>query len=138
MSRSHQLGDLQIAIMRVLWREGEASVAQVHEALSDERPRALTTIATMLVKMEKKGVVSHRSEGRQFVYSPTVSEQDVTRSMVAELTARLFEGNAALLVGHLLTEQEIDAAELERLRGLIGEAEASQANGEAEDGHGAR
>ncbi len=119
MERSHTLGDLQHAIMRVLWDHGEATVALVHETLQGDKDRALTTIATMLTKMEKKGVVSHRLEGRQFVYRPVVSEAEVTRSMVAELTQRLFAGDVGALVGHLLTEQEIDPDELERLRELI-------------------
>lgn len=121
MGDKHILGDLQHAIMRVLWREGEATVARVQEALEGDRDRALTTIATMLVKMEKKGVVSHRSEGRQFVYRALVSEADVQRSMVGELTDLLFGGDVTALVSHLLTEQEIDDAELKRLKSLIAE-----------------
>lgn len=121
MGRSHHLADLQYAIMRVLWSEGEATVAKVQEALADERGLALTTIATMLTKMEKKGVVAHRSEGRQFVYRPLISEKQVHRTMVAELTDRLFQGDFKALVSHLLTEQEIDASELKRLKALIEE-----------------
>ncbi len=121
MGDKHILGDLQHAIMRVLWREGEATVARVQEALEGDRDRALTTIATMLVKMEKKGVVAHRSEGRQFVYRALVSEADVQRSMVGELTDLLFGGDVTALVSHLLTEQEIDDAELKRLKSLIAE-----------------
>jgi len=120
MSRQHHLGELQLAIMRVLWGSGEATVAQVHRALGDDR--ALTTIATMLSKMEKKGVVTHREEGRQFVYRSTVSEAEVQRTMVASLTDRLFEGDVTALVSHLLTEQEIDVDELDRLRELIDRA----------------
>ena len=119
MTRSHQLGDLQLAIMRVLWAQAEATVAQVHQELEPERGLALTTIATMLSKMEKKGIVTHRSEGRVFVYLPTISEEDVHRSMVADLTERLFEGSPAMLVNHLLTKQEIDAGELAEIRRLI-------------------
>lgn len=119
MERSHQLGGLQHAIMRVLWDQGEASVAEVHRALQGERDRALTTIATMLSKMEKKGVVRHRAEGRQYVYRAAVSEADVKRTMVSDLLELLFSGDAGALVGHLLTEQEIDREELERLRALI-------------------
>ena len=119
MTRTHQLGELQLAIMRVLWVRGEATVAQVHQALEAERGLALTTIATMLSKMEKKGIVSHRSEGRLFVYQAEVSEADVSRSMVAELTDRLFEGRASLLVSHLLSTQEIDSRELALIRRLI-------------------
>jgi predicted transcriptional regulator len=110
------LGDLQHAIMAVLWARGEATTAEVHEALRAERGLAFTTIATMLRKMEDKGVVAHRAEGRQFVYRPTVSEEQVRRSMVGELLERLFEGDPKALVAHLVSEHEIDAGELAALR----------------------
>ena len=118
-TESHHLGDLQLAIMRILWSQGEASVADVHEALEPERGLALTTIATMLAKMEKKGVVEHRAEGRRFIYRPTVSEGQVRRSMVTDLTSQLFRGDVFALVNHLLSEHEIDARELDQLRSLI-------------------
>ena len=119
MSNDSKLGDLQHAIMRVLWDRGETSVSDVHQALFSERGLAPTTIATMLVKMEKKGVVSRRLEGRQFRYRPAVSEEQVQSSMVSELTSRLFDGNAAALVSHLLSAQEIDRSELAEIRRLI-------------------
>lgn len=126
MDESHHLGDLQLAIMRILWSGGEASVAEVHEALEPDRGLALTTIATMLAKMEKKGVVEHRAEGRRFIYRPTVSEGQVRRSMVADLTSQLFRGDVFALVNHLLSEHEIDTRELDRLRGLIAARESAR------------
>jgi BlaI family penicillinase repressor len=127
MGRTRTLGDLQLTIMRVLWREREATVARVHEALLDERALAHTTVATMLVKMEKKGVVQHRLAGRRFVYSPTVSEAEVKRGMVGELTERLFAGDVTALVSHLLAEHDASEQELEELRRLIDEREKMEA-----------
>lgn len=123
MSRTHQLGELQLEIMRVLWTDREATVAQVHRALLQRREIAPTTVATMLSKMEKKGVVTHRTEGRQFVYRPTVPEIEVHRSMVGDLTRRLFGGDPTALVHHLLNEQEIDPTELAAIRRLIEDRE---------------
>lgn len=111
----HSLGDLQHAIMRILWAAGEASSAEVHAELLAERGLAPTTIATMLRKMEQKGVVTHRAQGRQFVYRAIVSEGDVRRSMVAELLDRVFLGDPAALVSHLVAEREIEPNELEEL-----------------------
>ena len=121
MSTRYTLGELQLAIMRVLWSLDEASVSQVHQALPESRNRALTTIATMLSKMEKKGVVSHRQEGRQFMYEATISEDEVKRSMVSDLARRLFEGDFTALVTHLIDEREIDAEELDLLKAKIAE-----------------
>src|ERR1051325_9739198 len=98
MVESHKLGDLQHAILRVLWEKREATVVEVQEALSDGRDRALTTIATMLTKMEKRGLVEPRSSGRQFVYRASVSESKVRCSMVSELTSKLFGGDLTALV----------------------------------------
>lgn len=119
----HRLGDLQLAIMRVLWAAGEASVAEVHAALHADRGLAPTTIATMLRKMEEKGVVAHTRSGRSFIYQPTIQEEDVHRSMVGELVHHLFEGDATALVSHLVTEGRIDSADLAALRRRIDAAE---------------
>jgi len=114
------LGDLQHAIMGVLWERGEATTAEVHEALREERGLAPTTIATMLRKMEDKGVVAHHALGRQFVYRPTVTEDLVRRSMVGELVERLFGGDPKALVAHLVSEHEIAPGELGELRRRVG------------------
>lgn len=119
MKSPMQLGDLQLAIMQFLWSKREASVSEVHQGLYEERRLAPTTIATMLRKMEEKGVVAHRTEGRKFIYRPTVSEHHTRRSMVEQLTRRLFAGNVAELVSHLLAEHSVDEAELEHLKRLI-------------------
>lgn len=123
MSKTNQLGNLQLAILRVLWAQGEATAGDVHAALQPERGLAPTTIATMLKKMEARGLVSHRDEGRRFIYRPSVSEETVTRAMVADLTDRLFGGKVTDLVNHLIVEHDIDRAELAELNRLIAQAE---------------
>ena len=112
--------------MQVLWSRREATVTEVHAALLEDRGLAPTTIATMLKRMEAKGVVTHRVEGRQFVYRALISEEAVKRSMVGELTSRLFRGDPLALVNHLIAEHEIDAGELGRLESLIREREQEE------------
>ena len=119
MTRAKTLGDLQLAIMRILWQRREATVAEVHRTLYEERGLAPTTIATMLVKLEKKGVVSHRLDGRRYIYRPCVEEAEIQRSMVSELTDRLFAGDVTALVSHLLSEHQTDPAELAELERQI-------------------
>lgn len=123
MTKTSSLGELQLAILRVLWSCGEATASDVHAALHAERGLAPTTIATMLKKMENRGLVTHREDGRRFIYRPAVTEEVVTRSMVADLTERLFGGKASELVGHLLAEHDIDRSELAELNRLISQAE---------------
>ena len=119
MSTKHRLGDLQFAIMKILWERGQGTVNDVHQALLSERGLAPTTIATMLKKMEEKGVVTHDVAGRQFVYRPIVQEEDVTRTMVGELVDRLYGGDALAMVSHLLTERDFDENELAQLKDMI-------------------
>jgi predicted transcriptional regulator len=112
--------------MQVLWERKAVTVAEVHQALLPARGLAPTTIATMLRKMEGKGVVSHRVEGRHFVYQPTVSEEEIQSSMLGELLDRLFAGDPAALVAHLVADRGIDDEEIERLRGLLDDAESGK------------
>lgn len=119
MTVQQQLSDLQFSIMRVLWELEEARVAEVHQTLQHERGLALTTVATLLSRLEKRGLVSHRTEGRQFVYRATVSEGEVRRSIVSDLTDRVFEGDLPALVSHLLTSREVSSGDLARVRALI-------------------
>ena len=126
MAHRHQLGDLQFAIMRVLWARGEAAASEVHGVLLDERGLALTTIKTMLRKMEDRGIVGHRVEGRQFIYQATVVESDVREGMVGDLVRRLFRGDSAALVNHLIEAGDIDADELDELRSRLSSKRAKQ------------
>jgi predicted transcriptional regulator len=110
------LSDLQIAVMRVLWQRGESSVTDVAAALAEERGLKYTTVATLLTRLEKRGVLQPRREGRQLIYRALVSEPQVRRSMVADLIDSLFGGNAQELVAHLVSESEIAPGDLERVR----------------------
>jgi predicted transcriptional regulator len=120
MSRKPQLASLQLAIMRVLWNREEATVAEVRDVLAAEgRELAYTTVATMLAKMERKGQVAHRSSGKAFIYHPVLRQEQVSRSMVADLAHRLFGGDVTLMVSHLLDGCELSSSELARLKALI-------------------
>lgn len=130
MPQPSRLGDLQLSILGELWQRGEATVAEVHDALAPSRGLALTTIGTMLRKMEARGLVAHRSEGRVFVYRPLMREQEVRTSMLGDVIERLFDGSATELVSRLLREGDFQPDELSQLRRLI---DARQAKLEEEE-----
>ena len=115
----HRLGDLQLRIMQALWERGEATVSQVLEDLAAHADLAYTTVATMLRKMENRGLVIHRVEGRSFIYRAKVKAEEVSRSMADHLVDRLFEGSLTDAVNHLLTTREVSREELTRLERLI-------------------
>jgi predicted transcriptional regulator len=115
-----KLTGLQLAVMRVLWARGEASVLDVQQALRQEdRDLAQTTVATLLSRLEKRGVAAYRLDGRQFVYRALISEANVRESVLADLTHGLFGGDVTSVVSHLLSTNEVDEADLARVRALI-------------------
>jgi predicted transcriptional regulator len=120
-SKVYRLGDLQLKIMKVLWPRQEAAVAEVHQALAGEGEWAYTTIATMLRKMEARGLVRHRLRERKFLYRPAVLAEEVTRKISAHFLDRLFEGSLSDMVAHLLTTRQVSRDELDRLEKLIAE-----------------
>jgi predicted transcriptional regulator len=120
-AKIHRLGDLQLRILQALWEKDEATVTDVHQALAAERTLAYTTVATMLRKMEARGLVSHKSEGRTFVYRAKVEADEVSRGMADHLLERLFEGSLSDMVSHLLHSREVSREELSKLEQLIAE-----------------
>ena len=123
MSKKHHPAELQLAIMQVLWERGEATVGEVREALEPQRPLAYTTVGTMLSKMEERGQVTHRSDGRVNVYRARIRREKVSRSMVKDLAQRLFAGDVTQMVAHLLDGCEAGHEELEELKKLIRQKE---------------
>lgn len=123
MEKQAHLTDLQLAVVRTLWTRRESTVVEVQESLLPERPLAQTTVATILSRLEKRGIVAHRCEGRVFVYRAAVTESQVRRSMVSELTTLLFDGSPAALVNHLLHEREIAPGDLDEVKRLIAAAD---------------
>lgn len=119
MHQPLELTELQLVIMRVLWSRAEVTVADVHAAIERERGLALTTVATIMTRLEKAGLIARRPEGRHYLYRPLVSEEEVRRSMVSELAERLFHGDVTALVSHLLSESEIAPGDLDRVRRLL-------------------
>ena len=123
MSERHELTELQIAILRLLWERGEASVAEIWEAMYDERGLAQTTIATLVARLQRRGIVARRARDRQFVYRAMITESDVQHSMVGELTERLFAGDVTALVSHLISASDMSPGDLARVKRMIENAE---------------
>jgi BlaI family transcriptional regulator, penicillinase repressor len=118
----YSLTELQLAIMAALWEKGEATVLDVHDSLREERRIAQSTVATLLSRLEDKGVVERRDAGRQYLYRATVSEDQVRHSVVSEFTDktdRLFSGDVAGLVSQLLSVRDVDPDDLARAREII-------------------
>ena len=123
MAEDIVLSDLQLDLMRVLWRAGELNVADATAALA-ERGLAHTTVATLLTRLEKRGVVESRREGRLLVYRACVTEVQVRRSMVSSLISQVFRGDSKALLAHLLSEREVAPGDLEQVRALLADADA--------------
>jgi BlaI family penicillinase repressor len=114
-----RLGELQLLIMQVLWeRSEELTVSEVQEALTG-RDLAYTTVATMLRKMEARGLVGHQADGRRFLYFAKITPSDVSGGVARDLVDRIFAGNLANAVNHLLRSRDVDTAELNELEKLI-------------------
>lgn len=126
MDQPVELSDLQLAIVRVLWNRKEASAAEVQAALDLDRGLALTTISTLLTRLEKRGIVTHRAEGRLFLYRAAVSEADVRRSMLGSLMESVFRGDPTEVVSQLLSAKELSPGDLDRIRSLVEEAQTRQ------------
>jgi len=108
--------------MKIVWRLGDATVREVHEAVRAQRPVAYTTVMTMMKILEGKGYLKSSPEGRAFRYRPTQPEKRVMAAMVRDFVDRVFDGASRPLLSHLVEERGLTRAERETLRRLIDEA----------------
>lgn len=106
----------ELEVLKFLWERGPATVRDVHEALSVERPRAYTSVMSLLGVMAEKGLVVRRPKGRAFEYEAAAEREETLAGMVGDLLSRAFEGSASLLVAQLLEQSQPSAAELDEIR----------------------
>ncbi len=111
----------ELEVLKVLWDRGPSTVREVLEVLEGQRPRAYTSVMSLLNVMTDKGLVIRVPQGRAFVYRPKVERERTLRRMVGDLLGRAFEGSAHELVAHLLDQTKPSAAELDEIRRTIAE-----------------
>ncbi|TPV93417.1 MAG: BlaI/MecI/CopY family transcriptional regulator [Myxococcales bacterium FL481] len=117
---SQPLSDMQMAFMRVLWDLHEAHLGQVQAQLdANGLSLAPTTVATVLRRMEKKGWVAHRREGRQFIYRAAVSRDELGENVLSRITSALYGGDVAAVFAQLLGSSDVEADELAAIKALI-------------------
>ena len=117
-ARRSSLTPLQVSVMQVLWAKDEASVADVQKGMVGKR-LALTTVATLLTRLEHRGLLAHRVEGRQYIYRARVSPEDVRQSVTRDLLASLFHGDVTAFVTQLLDGRDLTREEIADLKRLI-------------------
>jgi predicted transcriptional regulator len=107
-----------LELLKILWELGEGSVRDVNDRLAERREAAFNTVQTQLRNMEEKGLVTHRAEGRTFIYRPLYSREQ----MSSRLLHKVFDGALDQLVLSMLRAKDASDAELEQLERLIAEA----------------
>lgn len=105
--------------MRVLWRQGPSTVAAIVDAVAGANPPAYNTVQTMMRILERKGFVSHRKDGRAFVFRALVDESRARKSAVRHVLDRFFDNSPGTLVLSIFENEDVPDAELQQLRELI-------------------
>ena len=109
-------------VLRLVWQLGAATVQQVHDTLPGGRKIAYKTVQTLLRRLEEKGYLTHKAEGRAYVFCPAVKREAVVKRTVLDFLDRLFGGDPRPLMHFLAREGRIDAQDVEELKKLIDES----------------
>lgn len=109
--------DRELDVMVVLWSNGSGTVAEVRDSLADDL--AYTTVLTVLRTLQEKGYVRPVAEGRAHRYFPTVTQQEAGKSVLARVLDKVFAGSSESLLTQLVSDRNVDADELRRLRKLL-------------------
>lgn len=118
-NKSTQLTDGEQSIMEVLWKNGEATVREITDALSENKPTAYTTVQTLCKILAEKDYAEFRKEGKAFIYSPKITQKDARQSALTSMLNKFFGGSPKVLAQHLMQETDIDIDDLEALQRQI-------------------
>src|SRR5277367_2503956 len=130
--KSPTLTEAELRLMRMLWQRGESAVSDLVASMPERDALAYNSVLTTIRILEKKGYVNHRQEGRAFIYSACVAQEDASRFEVRHVLQRFFGNSREKLLLSLLGDEEITPAELQRLRGAIRKSAIDEAaEGEA-------
>ena len=122
------LTEAQREIMEVVWDQGEVTVTQVRDELAQRREVARNTIQTMIVRLEERGWLKHREEGRAFWYSADRPRTASLGAKVAQMVDRLFAGSPEEMVTALMEYRGLSSEEADRIREMIDAAESKAAS----------
>ena len=111
--------DFELAILRVLWRRGRATVREVHEDLLAERRQGYTTVLKSLQIMFEKGLVTRDEAAKSHVYAAAVPEAETRTGLVQDLADKAFGGSGLRLLMHALHRESPDPGELDALQALL-------------------
>jgi predicted transcriptional regulator len=120
--KSITLTEAELRLMKLLWVCGESAVGDLVAAMPEGETLAYNSVLTTVRILEQKGYVRHRQEGRAFLYSPCVEEHEAGRSEIRYMMQRFFGNSRERLLLSLLGDEEIDPAELRRLKETIAQA----------------
>jgi BlaI family penicillinase repressor len=119
------LTDLQLTIMSVLWSRRDATIGAIHAQLNEGSvsPVARKTIAMLLSRLEQRGLVSHRMDGREGVYRARVAKKSVLRSRMASLLGAVFVGHRRLAGARALDPADVRSGDVDKLVALLRQLE---------------
>ena len=120
-----ELTPAQGEIMEIVWGRVEVSASEVRQVLSKTRKVARNTVRTLLERMEEKGWIDHREDGRTFLYSAARPRQATIGQKVQEIVETVCGGSPEALVTALLDYRGLNSGELERIRQMLAQARAA-------------
>jgi predicted transcriptional regulator len=118
----------ELEILQVIWQRGPSTVREVMNELNERKPRAYTSVMTLMAVMAEKGQLGKKPKGRAFVYSARISRSRTQSKIVRDLLRRVFDGSASTLVTQLLQQAEPDSEEMKEIRKTIAEFEKKKEN----------
>lgn len=120
--RPPTIPDSELDVIKVLWTRGEGTVREILDTLKAAgRQWSYATVATLLDRLETKGMITSDRSDLAFVYKPAVTESEIRKKRVGNLVEKLYEGEPGLLVLHLLKSHPLDPAQAKEVRAVLDE-----------------
>lgn len=122
MEKLTQLNHSEWLVMEQLWC-GPHTLMELVTLLGESAGWSKSTVATMVRRMEEKGIIRHEEQGRTKVFYPTLSREDVAERETQSLLQRAYNGSLGLLVSTMAQHNALTKADIDELYEILKEAE---------------
>ena len=116
-----KIADSEWIVMKILWDHAPQTANEVIDALADSVTWNPPTIRTLLNRLVKKGALSYEKDGRSFLFSPLIAEEDCVRAERSSFLKRVYGGALTPMLTQFLEDETLTKKEIQALKKLLDE-----------------
>jgi BlaI family penicillinase repressor len=123
-----QISEAEFEVMKIIWKYAPINTNEITEKLTKTTAWSPKTIHTLIKRLVNKGAISHEKDGRVFVYTPRIKENEYVGSESRHFLKRFYNGDISRMLSSFIEDNKLSKAEIENLRSILSTSRKDRGN----------